>query len=422
MSDGLTELAIRNAKPQRKAKKLFDKRGSGLYLVITPSGSKLWRMKYRFAGDERLLALGAYPDVTLERARRKANDARAQLADGIDPVEQRRAQRSAAADSFEIVAREWLKKFADRWTVGTAQTKQRRLEMHVFPRLGRRPVREITASDLLGVIKRVDDAGNHDTARRVHQLCGEILRYAVATDRAERDPSGDLRGAFAPVNTISRAAATDPEHVAAILQMCDAYTGYAVTRCALRLAPLVFVRPGELRQAEWSEIDFSRAEWTIPAWKMKMRNSHTVPLSLQAITILRDVQKVTGDGRFVFPSGRTPDRPMSDNAILAAMRRMGIPKEEMSGHGWRAVARTLIAENLEALGLIGVIWESMGREIIEHQLAHVVRDANGDAYNRTKFLRERRQLMQAWADYLDSLKCAKTESHRREKSTSGRSA
>jgi integrase len=404
VSGMLTDTAIRTAAAKEKSYKLYDERG--LFLLVSPKGGKLWRFKYRYAGKEKVLALGQYPDVPLKAARDKREDARKLVAAGKDPSVEKKAARArqSAAGTFETVAREWLKKFSTRWTVATAQTKLRRFEMHVFPRVGSRPIREITAPELLDLVRRVEMTGRHDTARRVHQLCGEVFRYAIATDRADRDPSGDLRGAFAPVVTTNRAAVTAPAKVGAMLRMYEDYEGFIVTKCALRLAPLVFVRPGELRHAEWSEMDFDRAEWTIPASKMKMRNPHTVPLSTQAIAILRELQPVTGEGRYVFPSGRGAARPMSDNAVLAAMRRMGIPQDEMSGHGWRAVARTLIAENLEALGLTGPIWESMAREIIEHQLAHLVKDATGEAYNRTKFLRERRQMMQAWADYLDGLK------------------
>ncbi|HVS31579.1 MAG TPA: integrase arm-type DNA-binding domain-containing protein [Thermoanaerobaculia bacterium] len=410
----LTDTVIRNAARRGKPYKLHDERG--LYLLVSAAGGKLWRFKYRFAGKEKVLALGQYPDVPLKAAREKRVEARQLVAAGKDPGVEKKVTRerlkASAVGTFEAVAREWLKKFASRWTPATAATKLRRFEIHVFPRIGARPIRDITAPDLLAVIRRVEATGRHDTAHRVHQLCGEVFRYAIATDRADRDPSGDLRGAFSPAVVTNRAAVTEPAKVGAILRMYDRYDGYIVTRCALRLAPLVFVRPGELRQAEWSEVDFDKGEWTIPAWKMKMRNSHTVPLSRQAIAILRELQPVTGEGRYVFPSGRTGERPMSDNAVLAAMRRMGIPKDEMSGHGWRAVARTLIAENLEQLGLVGAIWESMAREIVEHQLAHLVKDATGEAYNRTKFLRERRQMMQAWADYLDTLRAAKVSEKR----------
>lgn len=402
----LTDTTIRTAVTREKPYKLYDERG--LFLLVSAAGGKLWRFKYRFRDKEKVLALGQYPDVPLKAARERREDARKLVAAGKDPSAEKKLskdrERASSVGTFEAIAREWLKKFSKTWSPKTLETKLRRLEMHVFPRIGSRPIRDVAAGDLLALIQRVEAAGRHDTARRVMQLCGDVFRYAVVTDRAERDPTGDLRGAFAPVVTTSRAAVTERTKVGALLRMCDEYDGYLVTRCALRLAPLVFVRPGELRHAEWSEVDLERAEWTIPGEKMKMKNAHTVPLARQAVAILREVQRVTGEGKYVFPSGRGGARPMSDNAVLAAMRRMGIPKEEMSGHGWRATARTLIAENLDELGLTGSIWESMGREIIEHQLAHTVRDVNGDAYNRTQFLRERRVMMQSWADFLDKLK------------------
>jgi integrase len=393
----LTDSAIRNAKPQAKAFKLFDERG--LFLLVSPTGGKLWRFKYRFGGTEKLLSLGKYPDVSLAKARERRDAARRQVADGVDPSLQRRETKLAAGDTFETIARDWLEKYRSKWTPLTAETKLRRLELHVFPKIGSRRIRELTAAEILPVLRRVEAGGKNDTARRVHQLVSEVFRFAIATGRAESDVSRDLRGALAPAQVKHRAAPDEPaskaglRKVAELLRMYGDYEGFIVTRCALRLMPLVFARPGELRQMEWSEVDLDDAVWTIPASKMKMRSAHVVPLSRQAVAIIREIQPVTGDGRYVFPSARASDRPMSDNAILAAMRRMGIAKEEMTGHGWRAVARTILDEVL-----------GFRVDIIEHQLAHAVIDANGRAYNRTSFLSERAEMMQRWADYLDKLK------------------
>jgi len=389
----LTDTAIRNAKPSAKTVKLFDERG--LYLEISPAGGKWWRLKYRFDGKEKRLSLGVYPDVSLKDARDRRDQARKLVADGVDPSEHRKAQKSARSDrlanSFEVVAREWFAKFSKTWVAAHGDRTIRRLERDIFPWLGGRPIAEITAPELLAVIRRIEGRGALETAHRALANCSQVLRYAVATGRAERDPAGDLRGALPPVKEEHFAATTDPKQLAEILRAIDGYEGTLTVRCALRLAPLVFVRPGELRNAEWVEIDLDAAEWRYTV--TKTNTPHIVPLCTQALEILRELQPLTGRGRYVFPSARTPTRPMSDNAILAAMRRMGIGKEEMSGHGFRAVARTILDE------VLGV-----RPDYIEHQLAHAVRDPNGRAYNRTAHLPERRKMMQQWADYLDGLK------------------
>ncbi len=391
----LTNTAILNAKPGEKPIRLFD--GGGMYLEISPSGGKLWRLKYRVNGKEKRLALGTYPDVPLAKARDKRDKARQLLADGIDPSENRKAMRAAqgdrAANSYEVVAREWFAKFKPNWVESHSDKIIKRLERDVFPWIGGKPVADVTAKDLLACLQRIEKRGALETAHRALQNCGQVFRYAVATGRAERDPSGDLRGALSPVKETHRASITDPKAVGELLRACDGYQGSFVTQCALRLAPLVFVRPGELRKAEWAEIDLDRAEWNIPADRMKMREPHLVPLASQAVTNLRDLHALTGGGRYVFPGARTNGRPMSDNAILAALRRMGFAKDEMSGHGFRAMARTILDE------VLGV-----RPDLIEHQLAHAVRDPNGRAYNRTAHLPERRKMMQTWADYLDKLK------------------
>jgi len=390
----LTDMKIQKVKRQEKDITLFD--GGGLYLLVKPSGGKLWRFKYRFEGKQSLLAFGSYPEISLQDARQKRDEARRQLAKSIDPGAVRKAQKQAKTEStetFELIAREWHARFISTWTKGHAETIMSRLERDLFPWIGKRPIAEIKAPELLGVLRRVESRGALESAHRIRTICGQVFRYAVATGRAERDPAADLRGALPQPQEKHRAAITEPKKVAELLRAIDGYQGSFIVKCALRLAPLVFVRPGELRHAEWEEVSFENAEWNIPANKMKMKEPHLVPLSKQAIEILKELKEYTGASRYVFPSGRTFDRPMSDNAILAALRRMGYTKDEMSGHGFRAMARTILDEVLQ-----------VRPDFIEHQLAHAVRDPNGRAYNRTAHLNERRKMMQLWADYLDGLK------------------
>jgi len=389
----LTDTAIRKAKPGDKPFKLFDERG--LFLLVTPSGGKWWRFKYRFDNKEKLLSLGVYPDVGLKDARERRDEARRLLANGTDPNEHRKARKAAkddqAANSFEVVAREWFAKHSPNWAANHANRIIRRLERDIFPWIGGKPIADITPPQLLGVVRRIEERGALETTHRALDNCGQVFRYAVATGRAERDPSGDLRGALQPVKSEHFASVTEPKKVAEVLRTMDSYEGTLTVRCALRLAPLVFVRPGELRHAEWVDIDLDTAEWSYTVTKTDTK--HIVPLSQQAVAILRELQPLTGRGRYVFPGARSASRPMSENAILAAMRNMGIPKEEMSGHGFRAMARTILDEVL-----------GFRPDYIEHQLAHAVRDPNGRAYNRTAHLPERRKMMQDWADYLDKLK------------------
>jgi integrase len=391
----LTDTAIKNAKPGGKTVRLFD--GGGMYLEISPAGGKWWRLKYRYDGKEKRLSLGVYPEVSLKDARQRREDARKLLARDIDPSVNRRAVKAArierAGNSFEVVAREWFAKYSPNWAPANAEKIIRRLENDAFPWIGGRAVAEITAPELLSVMRRIESRGALESAHRIRGYCGRVFRYAIATGRAERDPSSDLKGALPPAKKNHRAAITEPSQAAGLLRAIDGYQGEFVTKCALRLAPLVFVRPGELRKAEWAEIDLDKAEWNIPPGRMKMREPHLVPLSIQAVAILRELQPLTGRGRYVFPGARTNGRPMSDNAILAALRRMGFAKDEMSGHGFRAMARTILDE------VLGV-----RPDFIEHQLAHAVRDPNGRAYNRTAHLAERKKMMQSWADYLDKLK------------------
>ena len=392
----LTNTAVRNVKPTAKPIKLFDERG--LFLIVTPSGGKWWRLKYRFDSKEKQISLGVYPDVSLKDARQRRDDARKLLANSIDPGENRKIQKAAkserSANSFEVVAREWFAKFQPGWAESHSDKIIKRFENDVFPWLGGRPINEITAQELLQCLRRIEDRGALDTAHRAHQNCGQVFRYAIQTGRAARDPSGDLRGALPPAKHEHYASITEPKAVAELLRAIDGFRGTFIVQCALKLAPLLFVRPGELRKAEWSEIDLEKSEWNIPAERMKMRELHLVPLSTQTVKTLRELHALTGNGSYVFPGARTNGRPMSGAAVNAALRRMGYDtKTEITGHGFRAMARTILHQEI-----------GIAPEVIEHQLAHRVPDALGTAYNRTKFLPERRKMMQQWSDYLDGLK------------------
>jgi integrase len=356
-------------------------------------------LKYRFAGKEKRISLGVFPDVSLKDARDRRDDARRLLANDIDPSEHRKAhkarRKSSAENTFESTAREWFSKHKPNWAVGHSTKIIQRLERDIFPWIGDKPTSIINAQQLLEVIRRIEGRGALETAHRALANCSQVFRYAVATGRAERDVSVDLRGALPPVKTKHFAAVTEPDEVGKLLSTLEDYEGTLIVKSALRLAPLVFVRPGELRQAKWAAIDLDKAEWRFTVSKTDTR--HIVPLSDQAVAILEDLLPLTGQGAYVFPSARSPrgDRPMSDNAILAAMRGMGISKEEMSGHGFRAMARTMLDEVL-----------GYRPDLIEHQLAYQVLDPNGRAYNRTAHLKERKEMMQAWADYLGTLRSA----------------
>lgn len=391
----LTDPAIRKAKPPVKPVKLVD--GGGLYLLLRPDGGRWWRWDYRrpVTGKRNTLSLGTYPDTGLADARHKRNAARTLLAAGIDPGEHRKATDAAgaerAANSFEVVAREWLGKQA--WVAGYSVKVAAWMDNDVFPYIGSRPVAELTAPEFLRVARRIEERGAIESAHRIMQNCGQVMRYAIATGRADRNPVADLKGALPAPTARHHAAITDPAALGALLRAIDGYSGDPVTRAALKLAPLWFVRPGELRHAEWTEIDFDKAEWNIPAGKMKTRQPHLVPLCKQVVLILRDLHALTGRGQYVFPGARSPRRPMSNNAITAALRRMGYDGDTMTAHGFRASARTILDEVL-----------GYRPDYIEHQLAHAVRDPNGRAYNRTAHLPERRKMMQGWADYLDGLR------------------
>jgi len=391
----LTDAKVKNAKPGAKSRKMAD--GGGMYLLVDPKGGKYWRLKYRFEGKERApLALGVYPGVSLAEARGMRELARKQLASGIDPGQVKKARRAAkeaeTKNGFEVVAREWYASKSHLWSASHAETVIGRLELDVFPPLGARPINEISAPELLKMLRRIESRGALETAHRVRTICGQIFRYAIATGRCDRDPAADLRDALKPYKKGHLAAITDPNALAPLLQAIDAYKGTHTVRCALKLTPLLMARPGELRQAEWADIDFDAATWSIPAERMKMKQAHIVPLSVQAIAVLRDLHELTGRGKYLFPCNGKSDRPMSEAAIAVALHKMGF-KGIQTAHGFRATARTILDEVLQQRA-----------DFTEHQLAHAVRDPNGRAYNRTTFLPERQQMMQLWADYLDGLK------------------
>ena len=390
----LSEVKIRTTKPGKNPYKLFD--GGGLFLLVTPSGGKLWNFKYRFDNKEKKLALGPYPEISLLDARQRRDEARRQIAHNIDPGAVRKAQKQAKTEeieTFEVIGREWYTKFTQTWTPGHATTIMSRLERDLFPWIGNYPINQIKAPELLATLRRVESRGALESAHRIRTIAGQVFRYAIATGRAERDPAADLKGALPQPNKKHFAAITDSKEVAPLLRALDGYQGHFIVKCALKLAPMLFVRPGELRNAEWVEIDLDEAIWNIPAHKMKMKQAHMVPLCHQAVEILMQLKELTGASQYVFPSGRSFARPMSNNAVNAALRRMGYDKETMTGHGFRAMARTILDEVLH-----------IRPDYIEHQLAHAVRDPNGRAYNRTAHLEKRRKMMQTWADYLDELK------------------
>lgn len=389
----LTEVAIRNAKPREKPYKLFDERG--LFLLIRPGADqyrgRLWRLRYRYGGLEKLLSLGNYPDVSLKRAREKRDEARRLLADGVDPSVHRKTKQLEKAETFQSIAHEWLDLRAKTMATVTLQKAQWLLGL-VMPRIGKRPIREITPPELLAALRKIEARGLHETAHRAKQKCGQVFRYAIATGRAERDITADLRGALAQVVSKNHAAIIDPTKIGALLRAIDSYEGQPVTAAALKLAPLVFVRPGELRAARWSEIDLVGAEWRIPAERMKMGEQHIVPLSRQAVAILGGLKALTGFGDYVFPSLLTLTRPMSNNTVNSALRRLGYTSDEMTGHGFRSMASTLLNE------------QGFPPDVIELQLAHAERNKVRAAYNKAQRLAERRKMMQAWADYLDALR------------------
>jgi integrase len=390
----LTRLQIEAIRSPPKTLRLYD--GRGLYIEFSPSGGRWWRLKYRFKGKEKRISLGVYPDTGIKEARDKREAARQQIAAGMDPGQQRKAERQTLTEqtqnTFEAIVREWFAMVSPTWVKSHSGKIIRRLEREVFPWLGSKPIKEVTAPELLAVLRRIEARGFNETAHRTMQHCGCAFRYAIATGRAERDPTRDLAGALAPTVTKHFASLSDPVAVGQLLRAIDEYAGEFTTACALRLAPLLFVRPGELRKAEWKEIDMAKAEWRIPAARMKMRSAHIVPLSRQAIAILEELNPVTGKRLLVFPGAANHTRPMSENTINLALRRLGYSNKEMTAHGFRGMASTLLNE------------QGWNPDAIERQLAHVERNAVRAAYNHAQFLPERRKMMQAWADYLDSLK------------------
>lgn len=391
----LNHTLIKNVKPNHKSIRLYD--SGGLYLEVSPTGGKWWRFKYRFDGKEKRLSMGVYPMVSLKDARARRDEARQQLANKIDPSVNRKAVKLTRTisqkNTFEVIARECFNQLSYKFSPTHCLRIIKSLENNIFPWIGHKPIIEISSPELLAIIKRIEERGAIETAHRVLQNCGRVFRYAIVTGRAERNRAEDLKGALLPVKEKHFAAIIQPKEIAQLLRAIDGYEGYVVIKSALRLAPLLFVRPGELRQAEWSEFDLDKAEWNIPAEKMKMKQAHLVPLSKQAIEILKSMMPITGFRKYVFPSIRSPNRPISNSTILAALRRMGYTKDEMTAHGFRAMARTVLDEVL-----------NIRPDFIEHQLAHAVRDPNGRAYNRTAHLEERKKMMQQWADYLTHLK------------------
>lgn len=394
----LTDPDINNATPADKARRLFD--GGGLYLEVAPSGGKWWRLKYRFAGKEKRISLGVYPKVSLTEARARRDAAKQQLGNGIDPSAARKAQKAlreaTGATSFEAVAREWFGKLGPKWSRAHAVRVISGLQRDVFPLIGACEIGQLTPQELLSTVRRIEQRGALETAHRILSLCGQIMRYALATGRAARDISADLRGALPQVKPKAFPTITKPEQVTELLRAIDAYQGTPAVSSALKLAPLVFVRPGELRKARWKEIDLKTAEWRFIIARTGFE--HVVPLSRQAIPILANLQTATSHSEYVFPGARSSTRPMSDNAILAALRSMGIPKNAMSGHGFRAMARTILGEIL-----------GFRPELIELQLGNTAETEFTQPASRSTHLRERKKMMQAWADYLDRLKIGRDE-------------
>ena len=410
----LTDTAIRRAIPGDKPRKLTD--GLGMYLEVAPSGGKWWRLKYRVAGVEKRLSLGTYPETSLKSAREKRDEARALIAQGIDPSDLRKASKAQAQadaaqaqraaeglpqqDSFEQIAREWYETRKDDWSPSYGEKIMRRLEADVFPWLGDKPINTLTPPMVLAVLRRVEKRGVVETAHRALEHCSQVFRYAVATGRVESDPARDLKDALRRPMVKHFAAITSPERLGTLLRAIHSYNGTPVVNAALRLLPLLLLRPGELRQGEWAEIDLAGSTWAVPAARMKRQKvgklygkPHLVPLARQAVAILEELQPITGRGAMVFRGERSHERPMSDAAINAALRALGFSADEVTGHGFRATARTMLVERL-----------GVAESVVEAQLAHAVRDNLGRAYNRTEFVAERVDMMQRWADYLDELR------------------
>ena len=391
----LTDTFVKGVKPSSKSGEKYSD-GGGLYLLVKESG-KYWRMNYRFGGKQKTLALGVYPAVSLKKARDKREKAKEQLAAGDDPsIEKRKdlaTKIKASQNTFEVVARKWLEKSkADRMASTQGKVKNW-LEKDVLPYIGKLPISEIGPRDVLGALRHMEGRGALESVQRVKQVCGQVFRFAVAEGSAERDVTQDLKGALEKHKSGNHPAITEPKQAGELMRAIHGYEGSPYTVAALKLLPLVFVRPGELRTAEWSEFDLEGGEWRVPAIKMKMKVDHIVPLSTQALEILKSMHPLTCHGKYVFPSIRTGERPMSENTINGALRGLGFAQDTHTAHGFRAMARTILDEVL-----------NQRVDLIEHQLAHKVKDANGTAYNRTAHLPARGVMMQTWADYLDQLR------------------
>lgn len=387
----LTVKGIEGLKAKEKLYRVADSKG--LCLEIPPKGNKRWRYRYRFEGKSKMVSLGVFPDVNLAKARNKRDAMREVLADGIDPAVHIKSQKAHTDDegTFEAIARSWFEKFRHKWIDATANRKMRRLESHVFPLIGSVPIEKVDAPQIRKVLLRMQSLEKIHSGHRIRSLIGEIMRYCVAMGLATYNPCPDLIGVLPPSEVKHRAAITDPDEIGALLRAIDSYES-PITRCALKLAAMTFVRPGELQHAEWSEVDLDKKEWRIPAEKMKMKRAHIVPLSRQAVEVLTELEILTGHGRYLFPSVRTSQRPMSNNTVLSALRNMGYGKDQMCGHGFRSMAST----NLNELGF--------NPDHIERQLAHAERDRVRDAYNHAQYLPERRKMMQSWSNYLDGLR------------------
>jgi integrase len=383
-------------KPGPKPKKLAD--GQGLYLLVTPKGGKWWRFKYRFAGKEKLLSLGVYPEVGLQEARQLRDNMRRLVASKVDPSTDRKEQyaKLAAAErqehsQFQLIAREWFEKYSPTWSPSHGQIVIHRLERDVFPWLSARPIAEIDERELLAVLRRIEARNAIETAHRINQVCGQIFKYAITIGVANRNPASNLRGSLPPVQVKHHAAFTNPRDVSGLIRAINTYQGSPVVQAALRFSFLTFQRPGEVRRAEWAEIDWEEALWRLPAAKMKLRREHLVPLSRQTLELLRELQKTTGRWQWVFPGIGSKKRPISENTVRGALRRLGYENHEMTAHGFRTIASTLLNE------------QGWNRDVIERQLAHAERDEVRGAYNRAEWLEDRRKMMQGWADYLDKL-------------------
>jgi integrase len=387
----LSDAKVRNAKPRPKPYKIAD--GEGLFLLVMPTGNKYWRLRYFFAGREKVLALGVYPEVALADARDRRAQARKVLAAGNDPGEAKKAVKRQAtlrsAHAFEVIAREWFEKRKHEWATTSAETMLARLEQHVFPKLAPRPIAEITPPEVLAMVRIVEGRGTLETARRVMQMTGQIFMYAIATGRAERNPVPDLRGALkTPV--VKHHSYLKETELPTYLEKLEAYDGEPQTKLALRFLLLTFVRSAELRAAQWSEIDWDKAEWRIPAERMKMKEQHIVPLSRQSIAVLQELQKHSGGRQHIFPNQHNPATFMSENTILYALYRMGY-HSRATGHGFRSTASTILNEH------------GFHADVIERQLAHTERNSVRAAYNHAQYLPERRKMMKWWSDYLDKL-------------------